>query len=158
MREDLLRIAEISLEDGAGCGRSSALEQEKAAAIADLLSENRFAPVSGQAGPFRLRLGVEEGRLILDIRSAADGSVETISLSLLPLRRMVKDYLLLCESYNKALKGANLRGLEAIDLGRRALHNEGSETLLCELAPKVAVDHETARRLFTLIAVLQRRG
>jgi uncharacterized protein (UPF0262 family) len=158
MRAQLLRIVEISLDDEGGRSRKSELERERAAAISDLLSENTFAPVSGRAGPFHLRIGVEESRLNLHIRSAADGSIEMMLLSLVPFRRIVREYLLLCESYNEALRGSNLRGLEAIDLGRRALHNEGSERLLAELAPKVAVDHETARRLFTLISVLQRRG
>lgn len=157
MRTRSLRIAEISVEDEGACNRNSELEREKAAAISDLLSGNSFAPVSGKAGPFDLQIGIEKGRLRLRIRSEADGSIDTLRLSLLPLRRIVREYLLLCESYNEALRGSNLRGLEAIDVGRRALHNEGSEKLLCELAPKVSVDHETARRLFTLISVLQRR-
>ncbi len=158
MSGELHRIAEISLDDEGCTGRKSETLQERAAAICDLLSENSFAPVSGRSGPFHLRIGIEEARLKIAIRSGSDGSSEMVLLALAPLRRIIREYLNLCDSYNEALKGPQLRGLEAIDFGRRALHNEGSERLLAELAPKVAVDHETARRLFTLISVLQRRG
>ncbi len=158
MTAELWRIAEITLDDETGRRLKSDLEQERAAAISDLLVENRFAPASGRAGPYHLRIGVEESRLTLDIHSACDGSSERVLLPLLPLRRIVREYLVLCESYNEALRQSSLKGMEAIDFGRRALHNEGSERLMAELAGKVEMDRDTGRRLFTLVSVLQLRG
>jgi uncharacterized protein (UPF0262 family) len=158
MTAETQRIAEIALEGEERLRSSPELEQERAAAISALLADNRFAPSSGRKGPFHLRLAIEDHRLKIDIRSATDGSGETIFLPLAPFRRIVRDYLLLCESHHEALKRPGLRGVEAIDVGRRAVHNEGSERLMAELAGKAEIDHETGRRLFTLISVLQLRG
>jgi uncharacterized protein (UPF0262 family) len=162
------RIAEITLDERSVLARSPAVENERAAAIADLLRDNRFAPTSGLCGPFALRLAVEENRLNMEIRSLADGSPapsagqsaagETIVLPLAPFRRIVKDYFLICESYYKAIRDRGVAQVEAIDAGRRALHNEGAELLTERLAGKVAIDHATARRLFTLLCVLHLRA
>jgi uncharacterized protein (UPF0262 family) len=154
----LQRIAAITLDEHSVVRRSPAIEDERAAAITDLLRGNRFAPASGLGGPFHLHLAIEENRLLMEIRSATDGSSETIVLPLAPFRRIVKDYFLVCESYHKAIHGKNLTQVEAIDVGRRALHDEGSALLMERLAGKVAVDHDTARRLFTLICVLHLRA
>ena len=154
MAEGAARIAEITLDERTVMRRNPEIERERAAAIADLLHDNRFALASGRAGPFRLRLAVEETRLSIEIRSLADADSETTVVSLAPFRRVVKDYFLVCESYSKAIRAGNLGQVEAIDMGRRGLHNEGAALLTDCLADKVEIDHDTARRLFTLICVL----
>jgi len=158
MNEPTQRIAEITLDERSVVSRSPEIEHERSAAIADLLHANSFAPVSGRTGPFHLHLALEDDRLALEIRALSDGSDETVVLPLRPFRRIVKDYFLVCESYFKASRSGNLGQVEAIDMGRRGLHNEGSELLIERLADKVAIDHETARRLFTLICVLHLKG
>ena len=159
------RLAKITLDERTVVRRSPAIENERNAAITDLLKENQFTPSSGRLGPYHLHLAVAENRLIMEIRPAdgapgakADGSAETIVLPLAPFRRIVKDYFLVCESYYDAIRGKSLDQLEAIDVGRRALHDEGSMLLAERLAGKVAIDHDTARRLFTLICVLHLRA
>jgi uncharacterized protein (UPF0262 family) len=152
------RIAEITLDERTVVRRSPAIEHERAIAITDLLKENRFTPESGRAGPFHVHLGVAENRLAMHIRNPADGSSETIVLPLAPFRRIVKDYFLVFESYYDAIRGKRLAQVEAIDVGRRSLHDEGSALLAERLAGKVAIDHDTARRLFTLICVLHLRA
>jgi uncharacterized protein (UPF0262 family) len=151
------RIAAITLDERSVVRRSPEIESERATAIADLLHENSFTPVSGQTGPFALRLAIEENRLLIDI-TGADQSTEAIQVGLGPFRRIVKDYYVVCESYYDALRRQNLSQVEAIDAGRRALHDEGSVLLAERLAEKVAVDHDTGRRLFTLICVLHLRA
>ena len=158
MAEDAQRIAEITLDEHTVMRRSPEIEHERAVAISDLLADNRFVPASGREGPFGLHLAIDGDRLDIAIRSLADGTCETIALALKPFRRIVKDYFMVCESYYQALKRSNLSQVEAIDMGRRALHNEGSERLTARLADKVAIDHDTARRFFTLICVLHLRG
>jgi uncharacterized protein (UPF0262 family) len=152
------RIAQITLDERTVLRRKPEIEHERAVAISDLLQENSFAPASGAKGPFHLHLGIEEGRLVLDIRNKAGKSLERALLSLLPLRSVVKDYFLVCESYYNAVKSANPARIEAIDMGRRALHDEGSAMLRERLAERVEVDFNTARRLFTLLCVLHIRG
>ena len=151
------RIAAITLDERSVLRRSPEIEQERTAAIADLLHENSFAPASGTTGPFDLRLAVEENRLQIDI-TGANGTSETIQVSLSPFRRIVKDYFVVCESYYDSMRRHNLSQVEAIDAGRRALHNEGSALLIDQLAGKAAIDHDTGRRLFTLICVLHLRA
>ncbi|HXP03822.1 MAG TPA: UPF0262 family protein [Stellaceae bacterium] len=151
------RIAAITLDEHSVLRRSPEIEQERAAAIADLLHANSFTPASGQAGPFNLHLAVEENRLLIDI-SGADQTRETIQVGLGPFRRIVKDYFVVCESYYDSVRRHNLSQVEAIDAGRRALHNEGSALLIEQLASKAAIDHDTGRRLFTLICVLHLRA
>ncbi|HWB47751.1 MAG TPA: UPF0262 family protein [Stellaceae bacterium] len=151
------RIAAITLDERSVVRRSPEIESERSAAIADLLHENSFSPASGQTGPFRLHLAIEENRLLIDI-TGADDSTETVQIGLGPFRRIVKDYYVVCESYYDALRRQNLSQVEAIDAGRRALHNEGSALLIDRLAEKIAVDHDTGRRLFTLICVLHLRA
>jgi len=152
------RIAKITLDEKTVVRRNADIEHERAVAIFDLLEENSFVPVAGYDGPFHLDLGIEDSRLVLDIRGTDEVSRERIVLSLAPFRGLVKDYFLICESYFAAIKRASTMQIEAIDMGRRGLHNEGSELLRERLADKVALDLNTARRLFTLVCVLHIRG
>jgi len=156
--EEPQRVAAITLDERTVVRRSPAIEHEREVAITDLLKENRFAPMSGRIGPFHLTLAIAENRLAMEIRTLADGSSETIRLALAPFRRIVKDYFLVCESYYEAIRAKSLARVEAIDVGRRSLHDEGSAMLIKRLAGKVAIDHATARRLFTLICVLHLRA
>jgi uncharacterized protein (UPF0262 family) len=158
MHGDTERIADITLDEHTVVRRSRDIEHERAVAIFDLLEDNRFAPASGRAGPFHLHLAIEENRLLIEVRSLADGSCETIVLPLAPFRGIVRDYFMVCESYYEAIRRATLAQIEAIDVGRRSLHDEGSALLVERLADKAALDHDTARRLFTLICVLHLRG
>jgi uncharacterized protein (UPF0262 family) len=151
------KIAAITLDEKSVVRRSPEIESERNAAIADLLHENHFAPASGQTGPFSLHLAIEENRLLIEI-TGADRSSETIQIGLGPFRRIVKDYFVVCGSYYDAVRRQNISQVEAIDAGRRALHNEGSALLIERLADKVTVDHDTSRRLFTLICVLHLRA
>src|SRR5216683_7127107 len=153
-----LRIAKITLDEKTVVRRNADIEHERSVAIFDLLEENSFAPVAGYDGPFHLALGIEDNRLVFDIRGTDEASLERIVLSLAPFRGIVKDYFLICESYFAAIKRASTMQIEAIDMGRRGLHNEGSELLRERLADKVALDLNTARRLFTLVCVLHIRG
>lgn len=152
------RIAQITLDEHTVVSRNPDIENERSAAIGDLLLENRFAPASGRTGPFNVHLALEENRLNLCICSLADGSSEIVILPLAPFRGIVKDYFMVCESYYRAIRRSNLAQVEALDVGRRSLHDEGSALLVERLADKVALDHHTARRLFTLICVLHLRG
>ena len=156
------RVAAITLDERTVLRRSPAIEHERETAITDLLKDNRFAPHSGRVGPFHLNLAIAENRLAMEIRALGDepegGSSETITLALAPFQRIVKDYFLVCESYYETIRGHGLAHVEAIDVGRRSLHDEGSALLIERLAGKVAIDHPTARRLFTLICVLHLRA
>ena len=152
------RITGITLDERTVVRRSPDIEHERAVAMFDLLEENRFAPASGLHGPFNLHLAIEENRLNVEICSAANGASETIVLPLAPFRGIVKDYFMVCESYYEAIRRSSLVQIEAIDAGRRSLHDEGSTLLMERLADKVVIDHDTARRLFTLICVLHLRG
>ncbi len=148
------RVVRIDLEDAASLRQSAEAEQERAIAIFDLIEENEFAPAIDHPGPYHLSLAVAESRLIFDIRDTEDQPVYKFILSLTPLRRIIKEYFDVCESYYAAIKSSSLSQIEAIDMGRRGLHNEGSEILRERLAGKVEVDFGTARRLFTLICAL----
>jgi uncharacterized protein (UPF0262 family) len=152
------RIAEITLDEHTVIRRSAEIEHERATAIADLLEENSFVPASERHGPFHLHLAIRETRLNLEIRSLADGSGESVVLSVTPFRGIVKDYFMVCGSYYEAIRQSRLAQVEAIDVGRRSLHDEGSRLLREQLGDKVAIDHDTARRLFTLLCVLHLRG
>ncbi len=159
MSDDRYRIANIVLDENSVVRRSPDVEHERAVAIFDLLEENYFRPRDDLGpGPYNLRLSIEENRLVFDIRNQADELLGAMHLSLTPFRRIVKDYFTVCESYYEAIKTASPSQIEAIDMGRRGLHNEGSELLKERLAGKVELDMNTARRLFTLICVLQIRG
>ena len=152
------RIAGITLDEHTVVRRSPDIEHERAVAIFDLLEENHFEPASGCAGPYHLHLSIEENRLSIEVRSMPNGSSEVIVLPLTPFRGIVRDYFMVCESYYEAIRRSSLSQIEAIDMGRRSLHNEGSSLLMERLGDKVAIDLDTARRLFTLICVLHLRG
>jgi uncharacterized protein (UPF0262 family) len=134
------------------------VEHERAVAVYDLIEENTFKPVDQPDGPYRLALSLVERRLVFDIRSEADEPLVTHILSLTPFRKIVKDYFLICESYYEAIKTGSPNRIEAIDMGRRGVHNEGSRLLMDRLDGKIVVDFDTARRLFTLVCVLHWRG
>ena len=152
------RLAGITLDEASVIRRTRQIEQEREIAIYDLLEANSFAPAGSPGGPYLLRLGIEETRLAFDI-ALADGSAHAlVLLSLTPLRRTIRDYFLVCENYFKAIRNAPPALIEALDMGRRALHDEGARLLAKRLDGKIAVDFDTARRLFTLICVLQLRG
>jgi uncharacterized protein (UPF0262 family) len=152
------RIAKLTLDERTVVRRNADIEHERAVAIFDLIEENSFAPTAGYDGPFHVALSIEDNRLVLDLRSSDETPLERILLPLAPFRGIVRDYFLICESYFSAIKRASAAQIEAIDMGRRGLHNEGSELLRERLAEKVAVDLNTARRLFTLLCVLHIRG
>ena len=148
------RISAIALDEKSVASRTPAIEQEREVAISDLLEANRFKPKGAAAGPYKLALSVKENRLIFDIAREGGVRVGRILLSLSPFRRIIKDYFLVCDSYYKAIRTAPPSQIESLDMGRRALHNEGTELLLKRLSGKVETDFDTARRLFTLICVL----
>ncbi|SMH48033.1 UPF0262 family protein [Mesorhizobium australicum] len=152
------RLIDVELDES--IGRSTPdVEHERAVAIFDLVEENSFRPVSDAGeGPYRLRLSLQESRLIFAVTRENGEAVVTHILSLTPFRRIVKDYYLICESYYDAIRSSSPSQIEAIDMGRRGLHNEGSQTLMDRLAGKIEVDFDTARRLFTLVCVLHWRG
>ena len=148
------RIVDIVLDEQSVARRAPEVEHERAVAMFDLLEENDFRLVGGDPGPYRLRVGIFEQRLIFDVRDGDDRKLRDIVLSLTPFRKVVKDYFLICESYYAAIKKLGPAQIEALDMGRRGLHNEGSDLLRERLAGKIEVDHDTARRLFTLICAL----
>ena len=136
---------------------SPLLEADRAQAVADLEAENHFVP-RGVAQPFVLRLSIQEGRLVFDVRDEADAPLTAIVLALGPFRGLVKDYQMLVDSYGLAVEEGREARIQAIDMGRRGLHNEGAELLMERLDGKAAMDHDTARRLFTLVCVLHQRA
>ncbi len=148
-----IRLDEQSIERG-----TPDQEHERAIAIYDLIESNSFRPASAESGPFRLVLGLAERRLIFDIRDPDDNPVVTHMLSLSPFRRVVKDYFLICESYYEAIRSASSERIEAIDMGRRGVHDEAAAIVTERLSGKVELDFDTARRLFTLIAALSWTG
>ena len=148
------RIVSIHLEDAASLRQSPEAEQERAVAIFDLIEENEFVPCIDHPGPFHLVLAVQDNKLVFDLRDTENREVYKFILSLTPFRRIIKEYFDVCESYYAAIKTSSLSQIEAIDMGRRGLHNEGSEILRDRLAGKVDMDFGTARRLFTLICAL----
>jgi uncharacterized protein (UPF0262 family) len=152
------RLAAITLDEKSVVQRSRAVEQEREIAIYDILEANVFKPEGSAGGPYHLTLGLEENRLVLDI-ALEDGSAPgRMTLSLTPLRKTMKDYFLVCESYYKAIRTAPPHQIEALDMARRTLHDEGATELQKRLKDKVETDFDTARRLFTLVCVLQMRG
>ncbi len=133
------------------------VEHERRVAIADLLDGNVFAPNGSETGPYALRLAIEDQRLVFDVTRQDGAPVHIFVFSLGPLRRILKDYLMMCDSYYEAVRDSTLAQIEAIDMGRRGVHNEGSTILRERLAGKIEVDFATSRRLFTLICALHRR-
>ncbi|MDP2620506.1 MAG: UPF0262 family protein [Hyphomicrobiales bacterium] len=154
---DARRLVRVALDE-ATIGRAVAeIEHEREVAIYDLLECNEFALVGGGKGPYELTLSIIDRRLVFQV-AARRGKEMSFILSLAPFRRIVKDYFLVCESYYRAIKTAPPSHIEAIDMGRRGLHDEGTQILIDRLKGKIEVDYETARRLFTLICVLHWKG
>lgn len=152
------RLLSVDLDE-ASIGRATAdVEHERAQAIWDLIEDNHFVPVGHDGGPWRLTLAIVDNRLAFDIRDEAGDQVAAHLLSLSPFRRIVKDYFFVCESYFQAIRTATPSQIEAIDMGRRGLHNEGSQVLIDRLDGKIETDFDTARRLFTLICSLHWKG
>jgi len=152
------RLVSVALDE-ASIGRSSPdIDHEREVAIYDLLEMNSFAPVGHNDGPYALHLSVNGNRLVFDIRLPDGSPVVAHLFSLSPLRRIVKDYYMICDSYYQAIRTATPDKIEAIDMGRRGIHNDGSEILMERLKDKVTIDLDTARRLFTLICVLHWKG
>jgi uncharacterized protein (UPF0262 family) len=152
------RLVAVTLDEES-IGRSNPdVEHERAVAIYDLLEENSFAPIGSDEGPFTLHLSITGTRLMFDIRRADGSPVIAHLLSLSPLRRLVKDYYTVCDSYYAAIRTATPDRIEALDMARRGLHDEGSRVLMERLERKVKLDFDTARRLFTLVCVLHWKG
>lgn len=155
---DTFRMSAIVLDESSIVRRTREIEQERDIAIYDLLETNSFRPEGSPGGPYKLTLGVEEGRLTFDIRLEDGSEHGRVMLSLTPFRKVIKDYFLICESYYKAIRLAPPSQIEALDMGRRGLHDEGSVLLRERLKGKIGIDHDTARRIFTLICVLHLKG
>ena len=156
---DLLRggLLRVVLEGEAPARLSPLGEADRAQAVADLADANVFG-LPGRRGPYVLHLSVQEGRLVFDVRDAADAPLQTIVLALGPFRGLLKDYQLLVDSHMLAVQEGREARMEAIDMGRRALHNEGAALLGERLAGKIEIDTETARRIFTLVCVMHGRA
>jgi uncharacterized protein (UPF0262 family) len=152
------RIARIHLDSGSIVRWSREVEHERQVAVFDLLERNAFALKGGFAGPYHVELSLRDANLVFRIQAENGAAATELSLPMRPFRRLIKDYFLICNSYFQAIKTASPSRIEAIDMGRRGLHNEGAEKLAEALAGKVELDDETARRLFTLVCVLHVRG
>lgn len=152
------RLIEVALDEASIARSTPDVEHERAVAIYDLIEENVFEPTGHGGGPYKLRISMVDNRLVLEISDTASDGAFTHILSLTPFRKIVKDYFLVCESYYSAIRTATPSQIEAIDMGRRGLHNEGSRVLMERLAEKVTFDFDTARRLFTLICALHWKG
>ena len=150
------RLQSVVIDDDSLGAASRDQEQERQIAIFDLLEENFFQPEEAGEGPYDLRISLAENRLALDIQGPSYEKRHLLSLS--PFRGVIKDYFMICESYYHAIRNATPQQIEALDMGRRALHNEGSQLLQARLEGKVATDSDTARRLFTLVCALHWRG
>ena len=156
------RIEAITLDEATVIARSEDIEKEREVALRDLVEDNLFRPVragqAGQEGPWQLQLAIVDGMLALHLKDGAGAGAGTIGLGLARLRRVVRDYFAICDSYYKALRRASAQEIETIDMARRAIHDRGTRLLLDALDSKVETDFETARRLFTLICVLHIRA
>jgi len=158
MPADRARIGAVVLAGEALTRLSPELEADRAQAVADLLAGSVFEPAGLSPGRHTLHLSIQDGRLVFDIRDAAGTPEAAIVLALGPFRRLIKDYQLLVDSHIDAVHGGRESRIQAIDMGRRGLHNEGADLLMQRLKGKIALDFATARRLFTLICVLHQRG
>jgi uncharacterized protein (UPF0262 family) len=147
------RIIDVELDERTIIRRNEDIERERKVAIFDLLEGNHFQPI-GHEGPFRVRLRVEDNRLAIDLSDEQGEPLETVRLGLARFRRPIRDYFAICDSYFKAVRSEGARGIEPIDMARRAIHNEAAELLQECLDGKIEMDFDTARRLFTLICVL----
>ncbi len=156
------RISHIELDEATIIWRNADIEQERRVAIFDLIEENAFKPLrsfnAGHEGPYRLRLAVDDGRLILAVSNDAGDELETVILGLGRFRRPIREYFAICDSYYQAIRKATAMEIETIDMARRGIHNEAADMLLERMEGKIETDFPTARRLFTLICVLHIRA
>ena len=152
------RLIAINLDESSIARRSANIDHEREVAIFDILDANNFALVGRDDGPYKLNLAIADDRLIFAVGTETQEAVVTHLLSLSPLRRIMKDYFIVCDSYYQAIRTAPPSRIQSIDMGRRALHDEGSRLLTQRLEGKITVDHDTARRLFTLICALHWKG
>lgn len=156
------RICAISLDEETILWRNADVEQERRVAIYDLIEENFFRPVRsverGARGPFRLHLGVRDGRLAMDVADEEGEQLESLLIGLARFRRPIREYFAICDSYYQAIRKATPGEIETIDMARRGIHNNAAELLMERLEGKVETDFATARRLFTLICVLHIKG
>lgn len=152
------KLVDVTLDESTIVRWSGDIEHERRIAIFDLLEENSFELVKSAdeeyPGPYKLHLATVEGRLAFDIRAEDDSMLMQFRLAMSPFRRIIREYFAICDSYYEAIKSASPSQIEAIDMGRRGLHNEGSELLRERLDGKVVIDTQTARRLFTLVCIL----
>ncbi|GAC1331210.1 MAG: UPF0262 family protein [Beijerinckiaceae bacterium] len=152
------RLASVTLDE-ASIGRGNPdQEHERAIAIYDLLEENTFGIPDDARGPYSLTIALHDAKLAFDIRCEDGAPVITHIISLMPFRRLLKDYFMICESYYAAIRTSSPSQIEAIDMGRRGLHNEGAQLLAERLKGKIDCDFDTARRLFTLVTALHWKG
>lgn len=156
--DEQTRIVHISLDDPALVARNADIEHERRVAIFDLIGGNHFALTDGPDGPYRVVLSLSDRGILLKVSDKQNALLKNIELSMAPFRRNIRDYFMICESYFEAIRTATPERVETIDQARRALHNESAALLKTRLAPHAEVDDDTARRLFTLISVLQMRG
>jgi uncharacterized protein (UPF0262 family) len=157
-KENTGRLAAITLDEASLGSSNDDVEHERRVAIYDLIEDNQFRPTGHDGGPYTLQLGISGNRLVFDIRLTEGTPVVAHMLSLAPFSRIVKDYFVICDSYYTAIRTATPDRIEALDMGRRALHDEGSQLVMERLKRKVELDFDTARRLFTLITVLHWKG
>ena len=155
---DPCRLARVQLDTSSIGYGTPDQAHERRTAIEDLLESNRFAVPGHAGGPYELTLSIQDAKLVFDIRTEAGDAVVVHLLSLRPLRAVLRDYLLVCDSYVAAIRTASPAQIEAIDMGRRGLHNEGAERLADRLQGKIEADFATMRRLFTLLAALHWKG
>jgi len=151
-------LAAVTLDEASLGSTNDDVEHERRVAIYDLIEDNNFRPLGHDGGPYALQLGISGSRLVFDIRESDGTPVIAHMLSLAPFRRIVKDYFVVCDSYYTAIRTATPDRIEALDMGRRGLHDEGSRIVMERLKRKVDLDFDTARRLFTLISVLHWKG
>jgi len=157
-KDDTGRLATVTLDETSLGSSNDDVEHERRVAIYDLIENNKFRPAGHDGGPYTLQLGISGNRLVFDIRLTDGTPVIAHMLSLMPFRRLVKDYFVVCDSYYSAIRTATPDRIEALDMARRALHDEGSRLVMERLKRKVDIDFDTARRLFTLITVLHWKG
>lgn len=151
------RIVRLTVEESQGIRLSPQLEHERRVALYDMVEDNHFALNDGPPGPYVVHLSLTGESLELAVADTEDRPLARFRLPLADLRRLIKDYFLICDSYFQAIKTMTPSRIEAIDMGRRGLHNEGAQLLRDRLAAFATVDHDTARRLFTLLCVLHIR-
>ncbi len=160
------RIASITLDEATIIARSADVEAERAAALHALVEDNEFRPLwavaKGHKGPWHLHLSVIDGMLMVQVHGVDDADAQvdsgTVGLGMARLRRVIREYFAICDSYYKALRKATAAEIETLDMTRRAIHDRGTRHLLHILEGKIVTDFATARRLFTLICVLHIKG